>query len=77
LLQLVALVHDICQIEIELPYVWQADVLGVEEGSEPRVVRRAHIECDLIVELADGDLMQLLASQADIAEIAGALNLLR
>jgi hypothetical protein len=77
LLLLIALVHNICQIEIELPYVWQADVLWVEKGSEPRIVGRAYIECDLIVELANSDFVELLASQANSSEIAGALNLLR
>ena len=39
LLQLVAFVDHICEIEVELPYMWKTNILGVEEGTEPRIVR--------------------------------------
>jgi len=38
LLLLIAFVQDICKVEVQLPDMLQADVLGVEEGCEARIV---------------------------------------
>lgn len=75
MLQLVALVHDVCKIEVEFPHVLETNVLGVEEGCEPRVVDRTDVERDLIVELADGDFVKLFVCEADVLEVGRTIDL--
>jgi hypothetical protein len=75
LLELVALVQDVCEVQVELPYMGKADVLRVEKGTEPCIIRRAHIEGDFMVELTDGNLVELLAGEADVAEVCGTIDL--
>lgn len=41
MLLLIALVHNIREVEIELPKVLEANVLGTEECSEAEVIRRS------------------------------------
>ena len=75
LLQLIAFVHDIRKIQIKLPNVCQTNVSRIKEGSQPRVVGTADIEGDFVVELADGDLVELLADEAEVREVGGANDL--
>lgn len=72
---MIALVHDVCQIQIELPNIRQADVSRVEECAEACIVGGAHIESDFIVELSDGDLVELLAGKTNIAKVCRTVDL--
>lgn len=75
LLQLIAFVYNVCEVQVELANMWEANILGIEKGSEPCIVWRAHIQSNFVVELSDGDFVKLLAGKADIAKICWAVDL--
>jgi hypothetical protein len=55
--------------------VGETYVPGIEKGPEPCIVRRANIEGDFMVELSNGDLVELFAGEADVAEVGWAIDL--
>jgi len=75
LLLLIALVQDVCKIEVKLADMFEADVLGIEEGCEPRIACGADVERNLMVELADRDFVQLFTGEADVLEVGWAIDL--
>lgn len=68
---LVALVRDICEVEVQLLDVGQADVARADEGGEACVGCGADFEGDFAVEVADGEFVELFAGEADVLEVGG------
>jgi hypothetical protein len=51
--------------------VGKSDILGAQESCQPGIARAADIEGDFTVERTDGDLVELLADEADVPEVGG------
>jgi hypothetical protein len=77
LLQLVALVGHLGQVQVQLADVREADVAGIDEGREFGVGRRPHLQRDFMVKLADGDVVKLGAGEAEVLELGWAMDLSR
>lgn len=59
LLQLIAGILNIGQVQSDLSYVFQAFVLWVEKGTQTGVEWSAKVEADCMIQRADSDLMTL------------------
>jgi len=57
LLELIAFIHDFCQVEVHLADVRETDVARVDEGCELGVRGTPDLESDFMVELASRDLV--------------------
>lgn len=71
LLWLVAFVDHVGQIHVNFANMGEPDVLGTQKGCQARVVGRADVEGDVVVQRADGNLVELLAGETDILEVGG------
>lgn len=60
LLLLVAPVRDVCEIEMDLANVFEADVARAEKRWHEVVFEASQIETDAVVQESHGDLVQLL-----------------
>lgn len=55
--------------------MFKAGILRAQKGCQAYIVWRSNIERDLVVELTDGDFMELLAGKADVLEVGRADDL--
>ena len=74
-MDLIALVRHVCEVQVEVADVWQANVGGVEERREACVLDGADIDSDFVVQAADGDIAELLGSEAQAFEVGGTIDL--